>query len=147
MEFSDTLDGRGRDSAKAAETFLPLIPTTPRKAKLTEICGNFFIFLSFPTPPKIKNCQTNRTHFLFARPPRTACGFAKRERRFLSNPPLHGAILAIFENAKNERKKTGNLFLDFLSWCAAVMGGGYSVFLYGCSSNRNLNRAVCYPAP
>ena len=28
---------------------------------------------------------------------------------FLS--PLHGIILAIFENAKNERKKTGNLFL------------------------------------
>ena len=111
MEFSDTLDGRGRDSAKAAETFLPLIPTTPRKAKLTVICGNFFIFLSFPTPPKIENCQTNRTHFLFVRPPRTASGFAKRERRFLSNPPLHGAILAIFENAKNERKKTGNLFL------------------------------------
>ena len=111
MEFSDTPGGRGGDSAKAAETFLPLIPTTPRKAKLTVICGNFFIFLSFPTPPKIENCQTNRTHFLFVRPPRTACGFAKRERRFLSNPPLHGAILAIFENAKNERKKTGNLFL------------------------------------
>jgi hypothetical protein len=53
--------------------------------------------------------------FLFALPPRTACGFAKRERRFLSNPPLHGVILAIFENAKNKRKKTGNLFFDFLS--------------------------------
>ena len=26
-------------------------------------------------------------------------------------PPLHGIILAIFENAKNGRKKTGNLFL------------------------------------
>ena len=102
MEFSDTPGGRGGDSAKATETFLPLIPTTPRKAKLTEIFGNFFIFLSFPTPPKIKNCQTNKTHFLFARPPRTACGFAKRERRFLSNPPLHGVILAIFENDKNE---------------------------------------------
>ena len=25
--------------------------------------------------------------------------------------PLHGIILAIFENAKNGRKKTGNLFL------------------------------------
>jgi len=28
---------------------------------------------------------------------------------FLS--PLHGIILAIFQNAKNGRKKTGNLFL------------------------------------
>ncbi len=26
-------------------------------------------------------------------------------------PPLHGIILAISENAKNGRKKTGNLFL------------------------------------
>lgn len=26
-------------------------------------------------------------------------------------PPLHGIILAIFQNAKNGRKKTGNLFL------------------------------------
>ena len=86
MEFADTLDGRGGDSAKAAETFLPLIPTTPRKAKLTEIFRNFFIFLLFPTPPKIENCQTNRTDFLFALPPRTACGFAKREGEFFSIP-------------------------------------------------------------
>ena len=53
----------------------------------------------------------NLRKFLFARPPRTACGFAKREREFLSISPLHGIILAIFENAKNGRKKTGNLFL------------------------------------
>ena len=26
-------------------------------------------------------------------------------------PPLHGIILVIFQNAKNRRKKTGNLFL------------------------------------
>ncbi len=26
-------------------------------------------------------------------------------------PPLHGIIPTFFENAKNERKKTGNLFL------------------------------------
>ena len=52
-----------------------------------------------------------KSHGIFWYPPRTACGFAKRERRFLSNPPLHGVILAIFENAKNERQKTGNLFL------------------------------------
>ena len=34
MEFSDTLDGRGGDSAKAAETFLPLITYKPTKSKM-----------------------------------------------------------------------------------------------------------------
>ena len=33
----------------------------------------------------------------------------KRENLFQS--PLHGIILTIFQNAKNGRKKTGNLFL------------------------------------
>ena len=105
MEFSDTLDGRGGDSAKAAETFLPLIPTTPRKAKLTGICGNFFIFFSFPTPLKITNCQTDRTGFLFAalhgQLPDLPNG---RGNFFLS--PMYGIIPTIFENAKNERKKS-----------------------------------------
>ena len=49
--------------------FFCLIHTTPRKAKLTEIYGSFFI------------------------------------------SSLHGIIPAIFQNAKNGRKKTGNLFL------------------------------------
>ena len=41
-------------------------------------------------------------------------------------PPLHGIILAIFENAKNRRKKTGNLFLIS---CLGVplYSGGYLV--------------------
>ena len=43
MEFSDTLDGQGGDFANSAAAFLPLLPTTPRKAKLTEIDGNFFL--------------------------------------------------------------------------------------------------------
>ena len=33
--FADTLDGEGGASANFAAVFLPLIPTTPRKAKLT----------------------------------------------------------------------------------------------------------------
>ncbi len=66
---ADTLDGEGGASVKAVAIFLLLLPTTPRKAKLTEICGNFFL------------------------------------------SPLHGIILTIFQNAKNGRKKTGNLFL------------------------------------
>ena len=32
-------------------------------------------------------------------------------QKFLSIPPLHGIIPTFFENAKNGRKKTGNLFL------------------------------------
>ena len=65
----NTFSAASGDFAKAAAIFLPLLPTTPRKAKMTVICGNFFIF------------------------------------------PLHGIIPVISENAKNERKKTGNLFL------------------------------------
>ena len=49
--FLIPLDGRGGDSAKAAETFLPLIPTTPRKAKMTVICRNFPSFLTKPHKP------------------------------------------------------------------------------------------------
>ena len=41
--FADTLDGEGGASANFAAVFLPLIPTTPRKANLTEICENFFL--------------------------------------------------------------------------------------------------------
>lgn len=41
--FADTLNGEGGASANFAAVFLPLIPTTPRKAKLTEICENFFL--------------------------------------------------------------------------------------------------------
>lgn len=81
----NTFSAVSGDFAKAAETFLPLIPTTPQKAKLTEIFGNFFLF------------------------------------------PLHGIILAISENAKNGRKKTGNLFLIPCLGVPFCMYGGYSV--------------------
>lgn len=53
----NTFHAASEDSAKVAEIFLPLIPTTPQKAKLTEICENFFIFFSLPTSPKNENCQ------------------------------------------------------------------------------------------
>jgi len=52
MEFSDTLDGQGGDFANSAAAFLPLLPTTPRKAKMTEICGNFPLFLTTPRKPE-----------------------------------------------------------------------------------------------
>ena len=44
--------GRGEVSANAAVVFLPLIPTTPRKTELTEICGNFLLFLTKPHKPE-----------------------------------------------------------------------------------------------
>ena len=52
MEFNDTLNGRGEDSSKAAETFLTLIPTTPCKnaqngRKKQEI---FFLIPCFSVP-------------------------------------------------------------------------------------------------
>ncbi len=43
-------------------------------------------------------------------------------------PPLHGIILAIFENAKNGRKKTGNLFRISCLGVPFLCSGGYSVF-------------------
>ncbi|RKJ48980.1 hypothetical protein D7X25_20155 [bacterium 1XD42-8] len=66
------------DFAKAGETFLPLIPTTPRKAKLTEICENF----SLPALHRqLADLPNGRGIF------------------FLS--PLHGIIPGIFQNAIN----------------------------------------------
>ena len=43
-------------------------------------------------------------------------------------PPLHGIIPTIFENAKNGRKKTGNLFLISCLSVPFCMYDGYSVF-------------------
>ncbi|NBI61706.1 hypothetical protein D3Z38_01160 [Clostridiales bacterium] len=40
---ADTLDGEGGVSGNFAAVFLPLLPTTPRKAKMTVICRNFFL--------------------------------------------------------------------------------------------------------
>ncbi len=43
-------------------------------------------------------------------------------------PPLHSIILTIFQNAKNRRKKTGNLFLISCLGMPFLCSGGYSVF-------------------
>ena len=123
----NTFSAASGDFAKAAAIFLPLLPTTPRKAKMTEICGNFFTFLSVPTPPKIENCQTKQVGFSFACPPRTACGFAKQEREFLS-VPLARYNTDNFSKCQKWTQKNRKPFLDFLSWCAVLCSGGYSVF-------------------
>jgi hypothetical protein len=83
--------------------FLTLIPATPHKAKLTEICGNFF------TPAlhgQLAVLPTKKPIFSF-----------------------HGIRLMIFKNAKNGRKKTGNLFVISCFCVLPVMGGVYSVFM------------------
>ena len=48
----NTFSTASRDFAKAAAVFLPLLPTTPRKAKMTVICGNFSLFLTKPHKPE-----------------------------------------------------------------------------------------------
>ena len=125
----NTFSAASGDFAKAAAIFLPLLPTTPRKAKMTEICGNFFTFLSVPTPPKIENCQTKQVGFSFACPPRTACGFAKQEREFIS-VPLAWYNTDNFSKCQKWTQKNRKPFLDFLSWCAVLCSGGYSIICW-----------------
>ena len=48
----NTFSAASGDFAKAAAIFLPLLPTTPRKAKMTVICGNFPLFLTKPHKPE-----------------------------------------------------------------------------------------------
>jgi hypothetical protein len=48
----NTFSAASGDFAKAAEIFLPLLPTTPRKAKMMVICGNFSLFLTKPHKPE-----------------------------------------------------------------------------------------------
>ena len=48
----NTFSAASGDFAKAAAIFLPLLPTTPRKAKMTVICGNFSLFLTKPYKPE-----------------------------------------------------------------------------------------------
>jgi hypothetical protein len=48
----NTFRAASGDFAKAAETFLPLIPTNPQNAKWTLICGNFPLFLTTPHKPE-----------------------------------------------------------------------------------------------
>ena len=48
----NTFSAANGDFAKAAETFLPLIPTNLQNAKWTLICGNFPLFLTTPHKPE-----------------------------------------------------------------------------------------------
>ncbi len=114
----NTFSAASGDFAKAAAIFLSLIPTNQQKGKWTLICRN--------SPHSLQHhASPNRREFvkISFRPPRITSGFTKRERGFLSISPLHGIIPAIFENAKNGCKKTGNLFLIS---CFSVLR--YSVF-------------------
>ena len=104
----NTFSAASGDFAKVTAIFFPLLPTKPQKAKMTVICGNLW-------------------KFLFAHPPRTACGFAKREREFLSIPfARHNT--GDFWKCQKWAQKNRKPFFDFLSWCAVLCSGGYSVF-------------------
>ena len=59
--------------------------------------------------PSIENCQINKTDFSLPSLHGQLADLPNGRGNFFLSP-LHGIILAIFENAKNERKKTGNLF-------------------------------------
>ncbi|MEH2929729.1 hypothetical protein VSQ48_07430 [Candidatus Ventrimonas sp. KK005] len=90
--FADTLDGEGGASAS--------------------LCGDI-------SSPNTYNTTQNKNdgdlrkflHFLFIPYTTKNLKTTKQGRGISLYPPLHGIILAIFENAKNGRKKTGNLFL------------------------------------
>lgn len=78
--------------------------TTHGKEKQAMFCGiSFRVFLTGID----QRAEIYRNFFLFS---------------------LHGIILTIFKNAKNGRKKTGNLFL-ISCFCVAVCGGGYLIFI------------------
>ena len=71
--------------------------------------------------------ELEETAELLACPPRTACGFAKQEREFLS-VPLARYNTDNFSKCQKWTQKNRKPFLDFLSWCAVLCSGGYSVF-------------------
>jgi hypothetical protein len=71
------------------------------------IYGNFFIFFSFPTPQKNQKLP-NRAGDFFRPPSTDNSEFCQLQKPISS---FHGIILTIFKNAKNGRKKTGNLFV------------------------------------
>jgi len=48
----NTFSAASGDFAKVTAAFLPLLPTKPRKAKMTVICGNFPLFLTKPHKPE-----------------------------------------------------------------------------------------------
>ena len=88
--------------------------------------------------------------FLFARPPRTACGFAKWERKFLSIPfARHNT--GDFSKCQKWAQKNRKPFLDFLSWCAVPCSGGYSVSIQAgfnlpqCCSFSQLQQVIIFP--
>lgn len=103
--------------------YFSLIPTKPNKAKMTEVFGNFLIFFSFPTPQKNQKLP-NRAGDFFSLASTDNSEFCQLQKPISS---FRGIILTIFKNAKNGRKKTGNLFLISCFGMPFCMYGGYSV--------------------
>ncbi|MDE7333148.1 MAG: hypothetical protein K2O16_13125 [Lachnospiraceae bacterium] len=89
---ADTLDGRVWDSVNLCGGISPTNTYNTMQSKNDGDLRKFLHFLFIPYTTK--NLKTT-----------------KQGRGISLYPPLHGIILAIFENAKNGHKKTGNLFL------------------------------------
>ena len=113
----NTFSAASGNFAKVAAIFLSLIHK-PAKRKMD------VDLRKFPLYSLQHHASRNRREFvLHGQPADLPNG---RGNFFLS--PLHGIILAIFQNAKNGRKKTGNLFLISCLSVPFCMYGGYSVF-------------------
>lgn len=79
----NTFRAASGDFAKAAETFSPSDTYKPAKCKMDVDLRKFPLIPYNTTQTGIGG---DLRKFLFARPPRTACGFAKWEKKFLSIP-------------------------------------------------------------
>jgi len=93
----NTFRAASGDFAKAAETFLPLIPTNPQNAKWTLICGNFSLPALHGQLADLPNGRGNFFLYPFAR---------------------HNTD--DFSKCQKWEQKNRKPFLDFLSWCAVL---------------------------
>ena len=97
-------------------------PSIPYKTTQAGIGGDFENFFSPVLHGQLADLPNGRGNF------------------FLSPFAWHNT--GDFPKCQKWTQKNRKPFLDFLSWCAVLCSGGYSVFRYGCSSKRNLNRAA-----
>ena len=120
----NTFSAASGDFAKVAAIFLSLIHK-PAKRKMD------VDLRKFPLYSLQHHASRNRREFAknSFRPSSTDSLWICQTGQGISfYPPLHGIIPTIFENAKNGRKKTGNLFLISCLSVPFCMYDGYSVF-------------------
>ena len=102
------------------QIFLP-IPYNTTQAGIGGDLWRFLHSLFIPyTTKNLKTAKQNRRDFLLVCPPRTTCGFAKREREFLSIPfARHNT--GDFSKCQKWAQKNRKPFLDSLFRCAAIV--------------------------